>query len=42
MRTTWRRLLEQGRVERHATGARELQDLRAVVERNPRDANLAR
>jgi len=38
MRATWKRLLEQGRVERHATTARELQDLRAVVERDLQDA----
>jgi hypothetical protein len=37
---TWKRLLEQGRVERHATSAREVQDLRAVVERDLRDAAL--
>lgn len=34
-------MLEQGRVERHATSAREIRDLRAVVERDLRDANLS-
>jgi hypothetical protein len=33
-------LLEQGKVERHATSAREIHDLRAVVARNLRDAAL--
>lgn len=33
-------MLEQGRVERHTTSARELQDLRAIVERDLRDADL--
>ena len=33
-------MLEQGRVEPHATSAREIQDLRAVVERDLQDAAL--
>lgn len=40
MRATWKRLLEQEKVESHATSAREIQDLRAVVERDLRDAAL--
>lgn len=37
---TWTRLLEQGRVERHAATRRELDDLRALVARNLNDAAL--
>ncbi len=38
---TWRELEDQGRAARHVTSKRELDDLRAVVDRNLRDAAIA-
>ena len=37
---TWKQLLEDGRVERHRTTREELNALRAVAERNLRDAGV--
>jgi len=41
MRTIWKRLLEQRRVERHATSTHEIRGLRAVVKLDLQDAALA-
>jgi hypothetical protein len=38
---TWTLLLDAKRVSRHATRKREIDDLRAVVERDLMDADLA-
>lgn len=37
---TWKKLLEQGRVERHGTSREELAALQSVVDRNLRDAGI--
>jgi hypothetical protein len=37
---SWKKLLDQGRVERHRTSAEELAALEAVVERNLADARV--
>ena len=37
---TWKNLQNQGRVEKHVTSKAELDDLRAVIQRNLDDASI--
>src|SRR5215467_2467929 len=37
---SWQALLANGRVKRHTTSRQEIEDLRAVVERDLQDANV--
>ena len=38
---SWSKLLEAGRIDRHQSSMRELDGIRAAIERNLRDAALA-